>query len=365
MSLSSRRRGGANNGLDAWPGYVDALSTLLMVLIFVLLVFVLGQAFLSVALTGKDRALDKLGRQVAELSDMLSLERGRAHELESSNATLGRDLAAARDARTALAASLADAEARAGAGTARAAQLQAALDEAAAGSASAEQQRAAAQGQLTEAQAYSDSARAQIALLNHQLEQLRAQMQQAAAALDLQAAQGRDKDAQISALGQKLNVALASKVEELQRYRSEFFGRLRAVLADRPGIQVVGDRFVFQSEVLFPGGSATLSPAGEDQVRTLAATLKAIVPEIPADIAWLLRVDGHADHDPITGGPFASNWELSSQRAITVVKLLIASGIPAEHLAATGFADFQPLEAGITPDAYARNRRIELRLTDR
>ncbi len=393
MSLSSRRRGGANNGLDAWPGYVDALSTLLMVIIFVLLVFVLGQAFLSVALTGKDRALDKLGRQVAELSDMLSLERGRARDLESSNATLGRDLSAAQNAQASLAASLADAETQAGDSAARAAQLQGSLDaaaargatlaqqvaalgalrddlqrqvaEAAARSAAAEQQGTAAAARLTEEQAYSDGARAQIALLNHQLEQLRAQMQQTAAALDLQAAQGRDKDAQIAALGQKLNVALASKVEELQRYRSEFFGRLRAVLADRPGIQVVGDRFVFQSEVLFPGGSATLSPAGEEQVRTLATTLKGIVPEIPADIAWLLRVDGHADHDPITGGPFASNWELSSQRAITVVKLLITSGIPAEHLAATGFADFQPLQAGSTPDAYARNRRIELRLTDR
>ena len=439
MSLSNRRRGGANNGLDAWPGYVDALSTLLMVIIFVLLVFVLGQAFLSVALTGKDRALDKLGRQVAELSDMLSLERGRSHDLESSNASLGRDLAVARNAQTSLTDSLADAETEAAAGTARTAQLQTALDaatargttlaqqataaaaqladaqarladarteldrtvatgrdtlqqrladlarlreqttalaalrddlqrqvaDAAAHSTTAEQQRAAALAQLTEEQAYSDGARAQIALLNHQLEQLRAQMQQAAAALDLQAAQGRDKDAQIAALGQKLNVALASKVEELQRYRSEFFGRLRTVLADRPGIQVVGDRFVFQSEVLFPAGSATLSPAGEEQVRTLAATLKAIVPEIPGDIAWLLRVDGHADHDPITGGAFASNWELSSQRAITVVRLLIASGIPAGHLAATGFADFQPLEPGNSPDAYARNRRIELRLTDR
>jgi len=467
MSLSNRRRGGANNGLDAWPGYVDALSTLLMVIIFVLLVFVLGQAFLSVALTGKDRALDKLGHQIAELSDMLSLERDRTRDLERTSATLGRDLAAARDAqgglsdqlaasqaqqarqasdrdalateRDRLAASLSDARSQAAAATARTVQLQASLDEAAthgsslaqqsvataaqladaqaqlaaaraelgstvatsrdtlqqkladlarlreqttalaalrdelehqvvdtaARSTSADQQRAAALAQLADEQKYSDSARAQIALLNHQLDQLRAQMQQAAAALDLQTAAGRDKDAQIAALGQKLNLALASKVEELQRYRSEFFGRLRAVLADRPGIQIVGDRFVFQSEVLFPGGSATLSPAGEEQVRALAATLKAIIPEIPADIAWLLRVDGHADHDPITGGPFASNWELSSQRAITVVKLLIASAIPAEHLAATGFADFQPLEAGSTSDAYARNRRIELRFTDR
>ena len=137
------------------------------------------------------------------------------------------------------------------------------------------------------------------------------------------------------------------------------------MLADRPGVQIVGDRFVFQSEVLFPAGSATLTPAGEDQVRALATTLKGLIPEIPSDIAWLLRVDGHADHDPITGGPFASNWELSAQRAITVVKLLIASGIPDGHLAATGFADFQPLDSASNPEAYARNRRIELRLTDR
>ncbi len=466
MPLSNRRRGGANNGLDAWPGYVDALSTLLMVIIFVLLVFVLGQAFLSVALTGKDRALDQLGHRVAELSDMLSLERGRTHDLERTSATLGSDLAATRDAqavlsaqlaasqaqqvrqaadrdalaaeRDRLAAGLSDAQSQASAATARAAQLQASLDEAAtrggslaqqgttaaqladaqaqlaaaraelgstvatsrdtlqqrladlarlreqasaltalrdelehqvgdaaARSTTADQQRAAALAQLADERRYSDGARAQIALLNHQLDQLRTQMQQTAAALDLQIAQGRDKDAQIAALGQKLNLALASKVEELQRYRSEFFGRLRSVLADRPGIQIVGDRFVFQSEVLFPGGSATLSSAGEEQVHALAATLKSIIPEIPADIAWLLRVDGHADHDPITGGPFASNWELSSQRAITVVKLLIASAIPAEHLAATGFADFQPLDVGNTQDAYARNRRIELRFTDR
>jgi chemotaxis protein MotB len=376
MPLSNRRRGGASNGLDAWPGYVDALSTLLMVIIFVLLVFVLGQAFLSVALTGKDRALDKLGHQVAELSDMLSLERGRTRDLERTSATLGSDLAAARaeldrtvatsrDTLQQKLADLAKLREQTTALTALRDDLEHQVGDAAARSATADQQRAAAQAQLAGAQAYSDSARAQIALLNHQLDQLRTQMQQTAAALDLQTAQGRDKDAQIAALGQKLNLALASKVEELQRYRSEFFGRLRAVLADRPGIQIVGDRFVFQSEVLFPGGSATLSPAGEEQVHALATTLKSIIPEIPADIAWLLRVDGHADHDPITGGPFASNWELSSQRAITVVKLLIASAIPAEHLAATGFADFQPLEAGSTSDAYARNRRIELRFTDR
>ena len=154
-------------------------------------------------------------------------------------------------------------------------------------------------------------------------------------------------------------------MEELQRYRSDFFGKLREVLANRPGIQIVGDRFVFQSEVLFPVGSADLTAAGQDQIRALAATLKQIAAEIPPDVNWLLRVDGHADRQPLDRGRFGSNWELSAGRAIGVVKLLIAEGIPPNRLAATGFADYQPLDTSDTPDAYAKNRRIELRLTDR
>ena len=469
MPLSSRRRGGGEP-LNPWPGYVDALSTLLMVIIFVLLVFVLAQAFLGVALTGKDRALDKLGRQVAELTDMLSLERGRSHELQLSVAGLATDLKAAQAARDTLstqlaaaqadatrattdrdalrterdrlAASLADAQLQTQSATGRLAQLQARLDstqtqtdaasqaaadaqaqlasaqrqlaamrdqiaaldktvtadrdtiqarlsdlarltqqtqalaalrdeltaqikEAAARATTAAQQRAALAAQLADATTLSDSGRAQIALLNQQLAQLRAQMQDVAAALDLAQAQGRDKDTQIASLGQKLNVALAARVEELQQYRSEFFGRLRQVLAGRPGIQVVGDRFVFQSEVLFPVGAADLSTAGQDEVRALAGTLKGIIPDIPKDVSWILRVDGHADRLPVTNSGFASNWELSSQRAINVVKLLIAQGIPPQHLAATAFADFQPLDPSDTPEAFAKNRRIELRLTDR
>ncbi len=469
MPLSNRRRGGGEP-LNPWPGYVDALSTLLMVIIFVLLVFVLAQAFLGVALSGKDRALDKLGRQVAELTDMLSLERGRTHELQLSMAGLGTDLKAAQAARDTLAnqlaalqadaaqaasqrdtlraerdrlsASLADAQLQAQSAGGRVAQMQARLDaaqkgadagaqqaadagaqlaaaqrqiaalreqaaaldktvsadrdtiqarlsdlarlsdqakalaalrdellaqvrDAAARATTAEQARAALAAQLADESKLSDSGRAQIALLNQQLTQLRAQMQSVAAALDLAASQGRDKDAQIAALGQKLNVALAAKVEELQQYRSEFFGRLREVLSGRPGIQVVGDRFVFQSEVLFPVGAADLSTAGQDEVRALAGTLKGIIPDIPRGVNWILRVDGHADRLPVTNSGFASNWELSSERAINVVKLLIAQGIPAQHLAATAFADFQPLDSGDTAEAFARNRRIELRLTDR
>ena len=474
----ARRRGSSGDGLNAWPGYVDALSTLLMVIIFVLLVFVLAQAFLSVTLSGRDQALDRLNRQMAELSDMLSLERGRSGELRTSLAQLGRDLQAATAARDSLAqqlaglrgqterltadrdalkaerdrlsARLADADLQTQAAQARSAQLQAqAADTAKRSDATAQEaaniaarladtqrQLAAAQANLAEMQRQqaeldktvqidkdtlqarlsdlaqlagqvrnltalrdelerqaqdaavratteqqrreavaaeladekklSDSARAQIAAMNEQMTELRAQLAAVSHALDVAAAADKGKDVQIANLSSRLNTALAQKVEELQRYRSDFFGRLREVLANRPGIQVVGDRFVFQSEVLFPVGSADLTTAGQEEINKLASTLKDIEKEIPQDVNWLLRVDGHADKQPVSGGgAFASNWELSAGRAITVVRLLIADGIPPDRLAATGFADFQPLDPADTPEAYARNRRIEIRLTDR
>jgi chemotaxis protein MotB len=473
----ARRRGLTGEGLNAWPGYVDALSTLLMVIIFVLLVFVLAQAFLSVTLSGRDQALERLNRQMAELSDMLSLERGHSNELRTSLARLSRDLqtvTAARDAlaqqlaglraerdrlaadrdalkadRDKIAARLADADLQMQAAQARSAQLQGQLAEAAkrndataqqaadtaakltdterqlaaaqatlaemkrqqaeldrtvqtdketlqaklselaqldeqvrnlsalrdelerqaqdaAVRATTEQQRREAMAaQLADEKRLGETARAQIAALNEQMAQLRAQLAAVSHALDVAEAAGKDKDVQIANLSARLNTALAQKVEELQRYRSDFFGRLREVLANRPGIQIVGDRFVFQSEVLFPVGSADLTQAGQEEINKLASTLKDIEKEIPPDMHWILRVDGHADKQPVIGGAFASNWELSAQRAINVVKLLIADGIPPERLAATGFADYQPLDPADTPEAYAKNRRIEIRLTDR
>ena len=221
-----------------------------------------------------------------------------------------------------------------------------------------------AAAQLADSEKLGESARAQIALLNQQMAALRDQMQQVSAALDLQEIAGRDDKAQIANLSTRLNTALASKVEELQRYRSEFFGKLRDVLQNRQDVQIVGDRFVFQSEVLFPAGGAEMSPSGQDQIRKLAVTLKQIASEIPADVNWLLRVDGHADRQPRRSGD-VGNWELSAQRAINVVKLLVDEGIPAQRLAATGFGEYQPLDPADTAAAYARNRRIELRLTDR
>jgi chemotaxis protein MotB len=438
--MRSRRHIG--NGLDAWPGYVDALSTLLMVIIFVLLVFVLTQAFLSVVLSGRDKALDQVKQQLSQLTDALSLERGHSAELQSSVAQLSQQLAASSKARETLAqqlaalqtqsqqltaqrdalltqvqqlgaqrettsqqltqsnAQLADAQKQLAAMKQQMAELdktvtadketiQARLSDlanlqsqtqalaalrdelekqaqdAAARAMTEQQRRAAVEAQLADEKKLGDSARAQIALLNQNVDQLKAQLAAVSQALDLAQAQGRDKDVQIANLGQKLNAALAAKVQELQQYRSEFFGKLRQVLAGRPGIQIVGDRFVFQSEVLFPLGSADLTPAGEAQMTALAVTIKDIATEIPSDLHWVLQVNGYTDPQPLKpGAPFTSNWELSTARAITVVKLLIADGVAPEHLAAGGFAQYQPFTAGDAPDDYAKDRRIELRLTN-
>src|SRR5580658_3406098 len=359
MAALSRRRG--DNGLNAWPGYVDALSTLLMVLMFVLLVFVLAQAFLSVTLSSRDKQLDQVNQELAKLTDMLSLARSNAANLQASIAQLNQQVATGNEVRAALAqrltvaqgqvaqstqaqqglaAQLADANARAAAAGVALADASKARDELAAKLAEATARAGSATQQATEAQRFSDTARAQIELLNQQVAQLKDQMAAVAKALDLAEAAGRDKDTQIANLGQRLNAALAAKVEELQQYRSEFFGKLRAVLANRPGVSVVGDRFVFQSEVLFPLGSADLTEAGVTQMNALADTVKQIIPEIPDNIHWILQVNGYTDRQPIKGGGrFESNWELSAARAITVVKLLAADGVPPEHLAATGFAE--------------------------
>jgi chemotaxis protein MotB len=433
MAGRIRRNGG--NGLDAWPGYVDALSTLLMVIIFVLLVFVLAQAFLTVSLTGRSHELDKANQQLSALADALSLERGKSADLQLSVSQLTQQLTARSAERDRLSSQLADANLAVQAATTANARLQSQLtaksgqadaanaqladaqnqlaemkkqiadldknvavdkdtlqaklsdlatlanqaralqalrdelekqaQDAAARAMTEQQRRQAVEAQLGDEKKLGDSARAQIALLNQQIDQLKGQLSAIAASLDIQQKENQAKDAQIANLGQKLNTALAAKVEELQQYRSEFFGKLRSVLANRSGITIVGDRFVFQSEVLFPVGSADLTQAGTAQMTALAVTIKDIAAEIPPDLNWVLRVDGHTDPQPVKNGQFASNWELSAARAITVVKLLIADGVPADHLAATAFGEYQPFGPGDTPDAYAKDRRIELRLTDR
>ena len=302
---------------------------------------------------------DQLERQAAQAL-------ARAGEDAQARATAERSARDAQAARMAAEALVAEATGRAGAAARGAEQAGREAAEATARAAEAERRRLTAEQQAGEFARLSESARAQVALLTRQLDTLRAELSRLAAALDLAEAEGRDRDAQIALLGQRLNAALAARVEELQSYRSDFFGRLRRVLGDRPDVRIVGDRFVFQSEVLFPVGSADLSAAGQQQMRELARVLIDISAQIPRDIAWVLRVDGHADRSPIRGSArFASNWELSAARAIAVAQLLIAEGLPANRVAAAAFGDTQPLDDREAPEAFARNRRIELRLTDR
>jgi chemotaxis protein MotB len=340
MASRARRR---ERTIDYWPGFVDALSTLLLVFTFLLTVFVVAQFFLSQELSGKDSALERLNSQIAELTEILSLERSAKRSLEDQLSALAANLTSTESERNRIQ-SLLDAE-RGGAAAsgAKATELEGALE--------AEQQLTA-------------RARSQIEILNQQIAALRRQL--AAIEEALQASESREKESQakVADLGSRLNLALAQRVQELSRYRSDFFGRLRQILADRPDIRVVGDRFVFQSEVLFDTGLADLNPAGLSELDKLAEALIQLGKEIPDDINWVLRVDGHTDARPIRGA-FPSNWALSSARSIAVVQYLISKGVAPQRLVAAGFGEFQPLDTAETDDAYRRNRRIELKLTER
>jgi len=327
MPPSRRSRGAA---LNIWPGFVDALTQLTMVIVFLLLIFTVGQFYLSGTVSSQDAEIRRLGQEINQLNAMLAVEQRGNAELKTTVAGLGEQLAQANADKETIAGQFA-------ASAARADQAGLALDE----------------------------REATIATLNQNIETLKQQLAQIAAALDLAQAKDTEQAQQITDLGQKLNAALASKVEELARYRSEFFGTLRAVLGDRPEIRVVGDRFVFQSEVLFPPGSAELGEAARGELGKVAHALKSIEAKIPAGLGWILEVDGHTDRRPINTADFPSNWELSSARALSVVKFMNDQGIPASHLAAAGFGEFQPLDPGDSDEALRRNRRIELKLTQR
>jgi chemotaxis protein MotB len=349
------------SSIDIWPGFVDALSQLLMVIIFILLVFTAGQFYLSAALSGREEALSKLQRQVDALANMLSLERSANSELRLSSARLNAQLSSALAERGRLNARIAQLTARAD----EAAKLRERSEELEASLGAEQQQTAIAQKTLSAEKTVSSQALAEVDLLNQQIAALRQQLAAIAAALDVSEAKVKAQQTQIADLGQKLNLALANKVEELARYRSEFFGRLHDILGNRPDIRVVGDRFVFQSEVLFAPGSADLTDPAKKQLDPVIEALKQIAGDIPPDINWVLQVSGHTDHNPITTQQFPSNWELSTARALSVVRYAISKGIPADRLAAAGFADTQPIDPAPTPDAYRRNRRIELKLTER
>jgi len=341
MALSRSRR---YEPVNYWPGFVDALSTMLLVIIFLLSVFMLAQFFLSREVTGKDEALARLNRQIEELTNLLSLERSQKSADQTKIATLTATLESAEREQSRL------------------------KDAAAEGAASADAagRAAAAASALDTEKQISAKALAEVDVLNQQIAALRKQLAAIEEALSASEAANRESQSKISDLGQRLNVALAQKVQELNRYRSDFFGRLRQILGSRPDIRVVGDRFVFESSVLFDVGKADISPEGRKSLDSLASAVLDLEREIPPDIPWILRVDGHTDSQPITGmGQFKSNWELSAARAVAVVQYLVSKGVEADRLAAAGFGEFQPIDQGSDEAAMARNRRIELKLTER
>jgi chemotaxis protein MotB len=336
VAASARRR----SPLNYWPGFVDALSTLLLSIVFLLSVFMLAQFFLAREITTQETALERLNRQITELTDLLALERSNRRTVEETMTGLQTTLRASETDRS---------------------RLQGMLE-----SGSAADQKASQLGAALESEKQATArAVSQIELLNQQIAAMRRQL----AALEdaLAASENRDKESQarIADLGSRLNVALAQRVQELARYRSDFFGRLRQILGNRTDVRIVGDRFVFQSELFFERGQAILKPEAMPELDRIAALLVELEKQIPPDIPWVLRVDGHTDVRPIATLQFPSNWALSASRAIAVVQYLIQRGIPPQRLVAAGFGEFQPLDPATTDDAYARNRRIELKLTER
>ena len=342
MALARARR---DVGLNYWPGFVDALSTLILGIIFLLSVFVVVQFYLTQEVSGKDTALSRLNAQIAQLSELLSLEKTGKLDLEAQLAQLRSSLVASEGERD---------------------RYKGLYEGLGTGAASAQGKINEMSSQLDAEKRLSARALAQVEVLNQQIAALRRQLTALEDALDATEKRDKESQARIADLGQRLNVALAQRVQELSRYRSDFFGRLRAILGNRPDIRVVGDRFVFQSEVFFDTGKATLDkPEGRAELDALAGALLDLEKKIPGEIAWVLRVDGHTDVRPIFNPQFKSNWELSAGRAISVVQYLIAKGVSPQRLVAAGFGEYQPIDPEKTEEAFTCNRRIELKLTER
>jgi chemotaxis protein MotB len=341
MALARYRH--SESGMNYWPGFVDALSTLILSIIFLLSVFVVVQFYLQQEVQGKDTALQHLNGQIALLSKLLSMEKASKTDLESQLGGLQASLATAQNDRD---------------------RFTGLYEGATAAQMTAQNKLNEISGQLESEKENSSKALGQIDLLNQQIAALRDQLAALGAALDVSEKKNKDSDERISELGQRLNVALAQHVQELSSYRSDFFGKLRQVLGNRSDIRIVGDRFVLQSEIFFDTGRADLKPEGRAELDKVAAAIVELESQIPAEIAWILRVDGHTDVRPIIG-QFKSNWDLSAGRAISVVQYLVGKGVKPARLVAAGFGEFQPIESGTTEDAYRRNRRIEFKLTER
>ena len=342
MSLARARRGRFQ--ANYWPGFVDMLSTLLLVVTFLMALFMLANFVVTQAASGKDTMLTKLNRQLAELTELLALERSKKESVQDSLAALQATLTDKDKENERLTGLLGAASGQTQGAEDRVRGLTSSLDE---------------QKKIT------NDALAKVEMLNQQLAALRLQLASLQEALEASEVKDKESQAKIADLGERLNVALAKKVQELARYRSDFFGKLKEALGNRSDFEIVGDRFLFPSDVLFDTGSSALRPEATFQLDKLAAALNELETKIPPDIAWVMRIDGHTDIRPIATVEFPSNWELSSARAISVVRYLMEQGVPANRLVAAGFGEFQPIEAGDSEQALAKNRRIELKLTER
>ncbi len=337
--IGSKRR--SRSTINVWPGYVDALSALLMLIIFMLLIYVVSQLYLSKALSDRDTELTRLNSRLQEISRMLGLEQDQTQALEQAMSSL---------------------QSQYGEALAQKSELSEALEEE---RESRLEQQFNAEAKLTQKDQLTESQRSIILLLSNQIAALQDQLSRITAALRLQKNVTAEKEAELEQVGKRLNTLLAERVNELERYQSEFFGRLRKILEDNENIRVVGDRFLLPSELLFASGSASLGPDGKRELDKLAQVLLDVVSAIPDDIDWILRIDGHTDRIPINTPEFPSNWELSTARAVAVVRYLASQGVPEKRMVAAGFGEFFPVATGNTPEALQQNRRIEIKLTDR
>jgi len=340
--IGSRRR--TRSTVNVWPGYVDALSALLMLIIFMLLVYVVSQLYLSQTLSDRNSELARLNQRLSEISELLGLEQNKTRALEQ-------EMASVQDAYSASLARLESTRERLMQQTANA-------------QAQAERLQSMDQS-LDEKEELSASQQNMILRLSNQIASLRAQLSQITAALKLQKERTAEKDSELSEVSRRLNTLLAERVNQLEQYQSEFFGRLRDILASNENIRVVGDRFLLPSELLFASGSADLGEEGKRELDKLAKLLLDVANKIPDDVDWILRIDGHTDVVPINTPKFPSNWELSTARAVAVVRYLAAQGVPERRMVAAGFGEFFPVAEGTSPEALQKNRRIELKLTDR
>src|SRR6476620_1578341 len=310
MALARARR---DSGMNYWPGFVDALSTLVLGIIFLLTIFVVVQFYLTQEVTGKDTALSRLTAQIAQLTELLSLEKTGKMSLEEQLASLRSSLSGAEGERD---------------------RYKGLYEGVGSGAADAQSKANELSGQLDSEKRLTARALAQVEVLNQQIAALRRQLSALEEALDATEKKDKDSQARIADLGQRLNVALAQRVQELSRYRSDFFGKLREILGNRPDVRVVGDRFVFQSEVFFDSGAAVVRREGRSELDQLATALLDLDTKIPSELNWVLRVDGHTDTRPIAASPFKSNWELSAARAISVVQYLVSKGVSPRRLVA-------------------------------